>query len=117
MQQTSKPWYESITVWGVAVALLATIGQFVGFSISADVQAQAVDAASKLATAIATKDWVTVISGVGQTAGLVMALFGRNQASQPVHFLAPFRAAADGLASANSSDQASPTPASAKPAP
>lgn len=92
----SKPWYESVTVWGVGIALLGTVGQFVGYTISPEIQSQAAEALSNVAAAVAAKDWVTLTSAVGQLAGIAMALFGRNQAVQPVHFVQSFTTPVEG---------------------
>lgn len=56
-----KPWYTSKTIWGAAVAIVATILSMMGFDLDDAAQAQVVEAALQLVTA----------------AGAIVAIFGR----------------------------------------
>jgi hypothetical protein len=53
LMQDSKPWYLSLTVWGVLVGLLATAVQRFGYVISTDLQADISQQLLSLAQAIA----------------------------------------------------------------
>ena len=71
----SKPWYESITIWGNVVSMLAIVAGVLGYTISPEAQATIVAAASALGAAV----------------GTVISIVGRKQADQPVHLFTPFK--------------------------
>jgi hypothetical protein len=91
---TSKPWYESITVWGAGIGILGTVLGFVNIVITPDQQVAAAEAVTQVATGVTSKDWGAVLSGATALVGLVMSIIGRKQADQPVHFVQPFTVAA-----------------------
>lgn len=64
----NKSWYQSKTIWGLAVAALATVLQRYGIGIGAADQAELVDTLTVLA----------------QTAGAVVAIWGRARAQGPL---------------------------------
>lgn len=82
----SKPWYESITIWGNVVTMLALVAGTLGYTISPEAQATIVAAASALAAAV----------------GTVISIVGRKQADQPVHLFTPFTVPAPATQQANS---------------
>jgi hypothetical protein len=91
---TSKPWWESITVWGAGIGILGTVLGFVNIVITPDQQAALAEGAAQVAAGIGAKDWGSILSGVTALVGLVMSIVGRKQADQPVHFVQPFTVAA-----------------------
>lgn len=90
LQVTSKPWYESISIWGAAVGIVGTALGFFNIILTPEVQAVVVDGAVKVAAGITAKDWGAVLSGIVALGGAIMSIVGRKQADQPVHFIAPF---------------------------
>lgn len=95
MEVKSKPWYESITVWGVIITTISGILGLIGITIGPDTQQQAIDIVPKAVEALARKDWVAAINSVITFVGIVMAAMGRNQAVQPVHFVKSFTVAVE----------------------
>jgi NADH:ubiquinone oxidoreductase subunit 5 (subunit L)/multisubunit Na+/H+ antiporter MnhA subunit len=91
----SKPWWESIRAWGLLVTLAATLAQFMGWTISVATQTQAIQGMTDIANALAQKDWVTVISGLGGLLGLVVTWVGSKQAQQPIHIFTQFEVPID----------------------
>lgn len=91
---TSKPWYESITVWGAGIGVLGTVLGFVNIVITPEAQQTLAEGAAQVATGLSTKDWGSVLSGITALVGAVMSIIGRKQADQPVHFVQPFTAVA-----------------------
>ncbi len=87
---TSKPWFESISVWGAIIAILGTVAGFFNFAIGPDVQTQIVGGIVQVATGWSAKDWGAMLAGLGTLGGIIVGLVGRKQADQPVHFFAPY---------------------------
>jgi hypothetical protein len=88
----SKPWYESITIWGAVMGVLGTVLGFVNIVIAPEAQAQLATAAAQVGGAIAAKDWGAILTGLVSLGGAILAIVGRKQADQPVHFMTPFAA-------------------------
>ncbi len=61
----SKPWYQSKTIWGSLIAMIAGIGSAFGLDLDATAQAGLVDGILSLITA----------------AGAVLAIYGRFSAT------------------------------------
>lgn len=97
MEVKSKPFWESVSMWGVLITIVAGIGQVIGLNISPDTTQAAIDIVPKAVEAINTKDWIGAINLLVGFVGVVMTTFGRNQAVQPVHFVAPFTVPAEGV--------------------
>ncbi|SMD10937.1 hypothetical protein [Rhizobium sp. RU36D] len=64
----AKLWYQSKTIWGGLIAVLAAAARLAGLEIGADIQAELVDAAMTLAGAI----------------GGLLAIYGRLAATKPI---------------------------------
>lgn len=90
MEVKSKPWWESVTVWGVVITAISGILGLFGLAIGPETQQQAIDIVPKAVEALARKDWVAAINAAITFVGVVMTAVGRNQAVQPVHFVKPF---------------------------
>lgn len=95
MEVQSKPWYESVTTWGIVITLLSGVLSAFGISIGPDTQQAATDAIPRAVEALRMKDWVEFSSILVGLLGVVITTFGRNQAVQPVHFMKPFSARVD----------------------
>ncbi len=63
-----KPWWQSRTIIGAGVSMIATIASVAGFGLPADVQGQAVD---------------LLLLG-GNLAGGALTFWGRLKATQPI---------------------------------
>lgn len=87
---TSKPWYESLTIWGAVVGIAGTILGFFNIALAPETQSVIVDGVVKIATGWTAKDWGAMFSGLTALVGGIMAIVGRKQADQPVHFTSPF---------------------------
>lgn len=107
MEIQSKPFYESITIWGVLITLVAAILGYMGMNIGPDTTQAAIDIVPKAIEAIKVKDWVEFISLIIGLVGSAMATTGRNQAAQPVHFFKPFSVKIDHLVSKAANDSKS----------
>lgn len=68
MNDETKPWYQSRTLWGAAILIVSTALQQFGVAVSAEEQTQAVNALGVL----------------GDTAGLIMVIWGRVSASKRI---------------------------------
>lgn len=90
MEVQSKPWYESIGIWGAIVGILGTILSFFNITIAPDVQSSIVDGVTQVATGIAAKDYGAILTGVMALVGSIVSVVGRKQADQPVHFWQPY---------------------------
>lgn len=104
MEVQSKPWYESITIWGVLITLVAAALGYMGMNIGPDTTQAAIDIVPKAIEAIKLKDWVELISLIVGLVGSAMATTGRNQAAQPVHFFKPFSVNVDHLVTKGAND-------------
>ncbi|NJM10628.1 MAG: hypothetical protein HC889_00745 [Synechococcaceae cyanobacterium SM1_2_3] len=87
---TSKPWFESLTIWGVVSSVLATVLGLVNIVVTPEVQAQLAEGAANVASGLSAKDWGAVLTGVMGLFSAIMVVLGRKQADQPVHFVTPF---------------------------
>lgn len=65
---TTKKWYESKTIWGGIIALLAALAGAFGYAVDADTQASIIDLATVVGTGL----------------GGLLAIFGRIKASKKV---------------------------------
>lgn len=65
---TTKKWYESKTIWGGIIALLAALAGAFGYAVDADTQASIID----------------LVTVVGTGVGGLLAIFGRIKASKKV---------------------------------
>lgn len=97
MEVQSKPWYESITTWGIVITVLSGILSMFGVTIGPDTQQSAIDIVPKAVEAIHTKNWVELISTIVAFVGVVITGVGRTQAAQPIHFTTPFKVKVDHL--------------------
>lgn len=97
MEVQSKPWYESVSIWGIVITILSGILSVFGINIGPDTQQAAIDIVPKAVEAIKTKDWVESISILVGFVGVIITAVGRNQAAQPVHFMKPFKVKVDHL--------------------
>lgn len=97
MEVQSKPFYESVTFWGLVVTVLAAVLSVFGITIGPDTQQAAIDIVPKAVEAIKTKDWIEFISILVSFVGVIITAVGRNQAAQPVHFMKPFKVKVDHL--------------------
>lgn len=97
MEVQSKPWYESVTTWGIVITVLSAILSAFGMSVGPDTQQAAIDIVPKAVEAIKTKDWIEFISLLVGFVGIVITGVGRNQAAQPIHFIKPFATKIDHL--------------------
>lgn len=97
MEVQSKPWYESITTWGIVITVLSGILSMFGVTIGPDTQQSAIDIVPKAVEAIHTKNWVELISTIVAFVGVVITCVGRTQAAQPIHFTTPFKVKVDHL--------------------
>lgn len=86
---TTKPWYESITIWGGAVSLLGVVLGFFNVAFPAGTEKQAVDAATQIAVGWSTQDYGSMLTGIVTLVGIIITIIGRQQANQPIHFIAP----------------------------
>jgi Na+(H+)/acetate symporter ActP len=97
MEVQSKPWYESVTTWGIVITILSAILSAFGISVGPDTQQAAIDIVPKAVEAIKTKDWIEFISIAVGFVGVVITTVGRTQAAQPIHFMSPFKVKVDHL--------------------
>lgn len=97
MEVQSKPFYESVTFWGLVVTVLAAVLSVFGVTIGPDTQQSAIDIVPKAVEAIHTKNWVELISTIVAFVGVVITGVGRTQAAQPIHFSTPFKVKVDHL--------------------
>lgn len=97
MEVNSKPWYESLTIWGTIVGVLGTILGFFNVVFPADAQSQAATAITNIAVAWSAKDYGAVLTGVMSLVGLGIAFVGRLQGQQPVHLLKAYTVASEGV--------------------
>jgi hypothetical protein len=97
MEVQSKPWYESVTTWGLVVTVLAGVLSMFGIAIGPDTQQSAVDFIPKAIEALSTKNWVEFISVLVGFVGVIITGVGRTQAAQPIHFFKPFATKVDHL--------------------
>lgn len=65
---TTKKWYESKTIWGGIIALLAAAAGALGYALDADTQASIVD----------------LVTVIGTAMGGLIAIVGRVKASKKV---------------------------------
>lgn len=89
---TSKPWYESIGIWGAIIGVLGTVLSFFNIILPEGTTEQVAGAAVQIVTGWTAKDYGSLLTGVMTLVGLVVSVVGRKQADQPVHFLKPFTA-------------------------
>lgn len=87
----SKPWYESITMWGQIMALLGIVFGLFGVTFTSPEQQAAAESVYQIAATVATKDWAGALSAIVGLVSVVMTVAGRKQAVVPVHFLKPFK--------------------------
>lgn len=85
----SKPWYESITIWGGAVSLLGVVLGFFNLAFPAGGEQTAANAAAQIALAWSARDYGSMLTGIVTLAGVIISIVGRQQANQPIHFIAP----------------------------
>lgn len=97
MQVDSKPWYLSISLWGVMITLMAAGFGALGMNIGPDTTQAAIDIVPKAVEAIQLKNWIELISLIVGLAGTIMTSVGRTAAVQPIHFLTPFKTSIDHL--------------------
>jgi hypothetical protein len=71
----TKKWYESSGVWGGAIAFLAPVLAWLGYTVTADDAQQLAGAAASIAA---------TIGAVGSAVGGVMAIVGRIRASKVI---------------------------------
>lgn len=95
MEVQSKPWYESVTTWGIVITILSALVSVFGITIGPDTQQAAIDIVPRAVEAINTKNWVELISILVGLVGVVITTVGRSQAAQPIHFMKPFRTKVD----------------------
>ncbi len=73
---TTKWWGQSVTIWGALITALSTVlpalGPVIGIDITGDLVAEA---GEKI---------VETVQAVGGLVGLVMTIYGRMRASQPL---------------------------------
>lgn len=69
----TKPWWQSKTVWGSIIALLAGIATFAGLKLDATLQDQLAD----------------LITGAANVAGGLIAWYGRVKAQSTLAWKAP----------------------------
>ncbi len=69
----TKPWWQSKTVWGSIIALLAGIATFAGLKLDATLQDQLAD----------------LITGAANVAGGLIAWYGRVKAQSALAWKAP----------------------------
>lgn len=69
----TKPWWQSKTVWGSIIALLAGIATFAGLKLDASLQDQLAD----------------LITGAANVAGGLIAWYGRVKAQSTLAWKAP----------------------------
>ena len=98
MEVQSKPWYESVTIWGVVVTMLSALLGMAGFAISTDTSAAVTNQIPGLIEAISTKNWMSLVSILVALLGTLITTVGRVQGTQPVHFMKPFTVPAAGVA-------------------
>jgi len=99
----SKPWYESLSIWGNVLTAVATVLAFFNIIIPQDTAATAASAVTQIATAWSTKDYGGILTGLIALFGVVMSVTGRTQAVQPVHLFTPFTVAPEGVKPATKS--------------
>ena len=87
---TSKPWYESIGIWGAVIGVLGTILSFFNVILPDGTSDQAATAVTQIVTAWTAKDYGSLLTGIMTLVGLVVSIVGRKQADQPVHFRKPY---------------------------
>lgn len=87
---TSKPWYESISIWGAIIGVLGTALSFLNIILPEGASDQAAAAAVQIVTGWTSKDYGSMLTGIMTLVGLVVSIVGRKQADQPVHFMKPF---------------------------
>ncbi len=97
MEVQSKPWYESITTWGIVITILSAILSAFGITVGPDTQQAAIDIVPKAVEAIGTKNWIELISVLVGFVGIIITGVGRTQAAQPIHFMKPFTVKVDHL--------------------
>lgn len=68
MNDETKPWYQSRTIWGAIIAGVAAIAQAAGLSISESEQTQI----------------ITAVTGAGEMFGLLVVFLGRIKATKTV---------------------------------
>lgn len=73
--ESSKPWYQSRTILGGAVAAIAGGAQLLGYTITAADQAALVDGVAQI---------VALASGVASFVGGAVAMWGRIVASKAI---------------------------------
>jgi hypothetical protein len=100
MEVQSKPWYESVTIWGVVVTMLSALLGVVGYSISTETTAAVTNQIPGLIEAISNKNWVSLASILIALVGSLITTVGRMQGTQPVHFVKPFAVPATGVTAA-----------------
>lgn len=89
-QITSKPWYESIGIWGAIIGVLGTILSFFNIVLPDGTAEQAASAAVQVVAGWTSKDYGSMLTGIMTLVGLVVSIVGRKQADQPVHFWQPY---------------------------
>lgn len=87
---TSKPWYESISIWGAIIGVIGTALSFFNIVLPEGAAEQAANAATQIAIGWTSKDYGSLLTGVMTLVGLVVSIVGRKQADQPVHFWQPY---------------------------
>lgn len=87
---TSKPWYESIGIWGAVIGAIGTALSFFNIVLPEGAAEQAANAAVQVAIGWTSKDYGSLLTGVMTLVGLVVSIVGRKQADQPVHFWQPY---------------------------
>lgn len=87
---TSKPWFESISIWGAVIGVLGTVLSFFNILLPEGAAEQAANAAVQVVGAWSSKDYGSMLTGIMTLVGLVVSVVGRKQADQPVHFMKPF---------------------------
>lgn len=69
----SKPWGQSLTIWGAMITALSTVapalGPFVGLDLTADLVRQI------------GEQMVTIIQAIGGLIGTIMTIYGRARAT------------------------------------
>ena len=86
----SKPWYESISIWGAIIGVLGTVLSFMNIMLPEGAAEQAASAAVQIAVGWTSKDYGSMLTGIMTLVGLVVSIVGRKQADQPVHFWQPY---------------------------
>jgi hypothetical protein len=87
---TSKPWYESIGIWGAIIGVIGTVLSFFNVVLPEGSTDQAAGAVTQIVAAWSAKDYGSLLTGLMTLIGLIVSIVGRKQADQPVHFLKPY---------------------------